>query len=129
MIDPGAVIGDQLHLSPAWPSIAPSIVSVIVGTSTSARFIASDQLVARQRRVLVAQFDVEKLLQAGFDRIGQASRDDNTQTLEWHQEPPGGFPVRARAGRLTHDETRHKNPRAVAQQNFAAGRKGLEDGQ
>jgi hypothetical protein len=46
------------------------------------------QLFPAHCRVRVAQFNVEQFLHPGLDRLGQASRYDNTQTSCWHCDLP-----------------------------------------
>ena len=84
MVDARAVIGDQLQL---FAGLRDQPGVDVVGDGRHQHIGArhgGGQLVAAHLGVGVAQLDVEQFLHPRLHRLGQASRDDNTQTLRWH---------------------------------------------
>ncbi len=65
------------RLGPAWLMTARSILSVTVGTSTSAILTASTSCGLRHRLVVDVQPGVEQLAHAGLDDVRQLARDDD----------------------------------------------------
>ena len=49
------------------------------------------QFLTAHRRVILAQGDIEQVAHPRLDRLGQASRHDNTQAGRWHEAPPQAF--------------------------------------
>ena len=88
MIDPRAVVGDQLQ---PLARLRQQAGVDVVGERRHQHIGAAHrrgQLVAVIARVGVAQLDVEQFLHPGLDDLGQASRHDNTQASCGHWSLP-----------------------------------------
>ena len=84
VVHTGTKVGDQLQL---LTSAAQKLRIDLIGDRTDQNIRTAHcigQLFGRHRRVVITQFDVEKLFQSGFDNLRQPSRHDNTHLLTWH---------------------------------------------
>ena len=118
IVDPGPVIGDQAQLFARLPQ-QPAINGVGHGGHKDIRALhRCDQFFSRHGRVIVAQLHIEQLAQPGFHRLGQPSRNDNTQTFSWHLRPPIALQTFARHGIVAQDKAGHKNPNALRRPFF-----------